>query len=520
MDLPHEGKFYGKESAPKESFKLSTVKRGDIRSMVTSTGRITPVNTVKVGAQVSGNIKELYVDFNTTVKKDQIIALIDPAVYEAQVGQSKAQLTRAEIDLKESRHEIDVAEAGIKSAEAQLIAAKATFIEAELNYNRKKSLGNMVAPAELDTALAKRDNALSAVTVAEARVRTAKTQLKQALTKEEDSVAQITERKASLDLAEIKLQYCTIRSPINGVIISREVDVGQTLAASLQSPLLFTIAEDLTLMQVEVDVSEADVGRIQPGQVVIFTVDAFPEKNFTASAREVRNVATSIQNVVTYKIIADVANKDLLLRPGMTANVNIVTDEVKNVLKVPNGALRFKPQSTEPEEKQEKETPVREQALFKNAVKKIDLDAGQADALVKIIEQAGQKLKAVYSLPEADRDLKLAWKNFYTQVITDLYKHLREDQQGKFKVFVADLRQKAKQQNPNQGRPARVYVLDKTGRPRVVKIAAGITNDDETQIIEGKLAEGDKVIVGIEYAAAEQSGNSTSSIFSSFFKRR
>ena len=513
------GNYSGKDYGAKQSLKISTVKKGDIQSIVTSTGRLNPINTVRVGAQISGNIKEIYVDFNTRVKKDEIIALIDPAVYGAQVAQAKAQLLRAEAQLIESRKEIDAAAAGIKSAQAQLISAQATLKETELNYNRKSDLGGMVARSDLDSALAKRDNAHGAVKVAEARVLTAKAQFLRAVAQKEGSVALISERKAALDLAEIKHQYCTIRSPIDGEVISREVDVGQTIAASLHSPVLFSIAEDLTRMQVEVDVSEADVGRIAPGQTVVFTVDAFPEKKFSAKVREVRNEATSIQNVVTYKSIADVDNKELLLRPGMTANAGIITAEVKNILKVPNGALRFKPQLPENKEKSNKKTPVRERSIYKDTVKKINLDAGQSDALVTIIEQAGQKLKTVYALPEADRNLKLAWKDFYKQVLTNLYKILRKDQHEKFRALVAERRERGKQRRLYNGRPATVYVPDETGRPLAVKITVGITDDDETQVVDGELAEGDRVIVGIDYASASPR-NQNRNVFSSFFRRR
>ena len=513
------GKFYGKGEVSGKEFKLAKVSRGDIQAIVTSTGRLNPLNTVKVGTQVSGNIKEIYVDFNSLVKKDQVIALIDPAIYGAQVAQAKAQLLKARMQLLEKQKEIDAAEAGVKSAEAQLVSSRATLRDAELRYNRLLNLGNTVSRSDLDSAQARRDNDNGAVDVAKAKILTAEAQLRRVIAQKKGVEALIKERQAALDLVEIKHQYCTIKSPIDGVVISRDVDVGQTVAATLQSPVLFTIAEDLSRMQVEVDVSEADVGQIEAGQDVMFTVDAFQEKKFKATVREVRNVATNIQNVITYKIIADVHNEALLLRPGMTANVNIVVAKVKDVLKVPNGALRFKPPGEVGKAKPGKRPPIKERPFYKNTVKKVGLDAGQSEELVKIIKKAGQKLKAAYSLPEGERDVKQALQGFFTHVFTSLYKILREDQRGKFAAYVAEFKEGQKKRRRYKGRPARVYVPGEGGQPRVINITAGITNDDEIQVVEGDLKEGDGVIVGLLFNTNVKAKESRS-VFTTLFKRR
>ncbi|MCJ7687646.1 MAG: efflux RND transporter periplasmic adaptor subunit [Desulfobacteraceae bacterium] len=512
------GKFYRNGEASKQAFKLATVTEGSIQAIVTSTGQLNPLNTVKVGSQVSGNIKELYVDFNSPVKKDQVIALIDPAIYGAQVAQAKAQLLMARMQFEERQEDIQAAEAGVKRAEAQLNSSRATFRDAKLRYNRLAMLKDTVAKSDVDSAQAIRDSAKGAVDMANAGILTAKAQLMRAAAQKKGVEALIAERQAALNLTEIKLQYCTIQSPINGVVISRDVDVGQTVAATLQSPVLFTIAEDLARMQVEVDVSEADVGQIKAGQDILFTVDAFPEKKFRAKVREVRNVATNIQNVVTYKVVADVENDALLLRPDMTANVSIVVAKVDHVLKVPNGALRFKPPGEAEERKPEKKPSIRERPLYKNAVSKVGLDTVQSEALIKIIEQAGLKLKAVYALPEADRDVKLSWKTFYTQVFTNLYKILREDQYQRYRDYISELREARKKRDRYKGRSAKLYIPDESGEPKRLNITAGITDDDETQIIQGDLKVGDKVIVGLLFNAGERpkQGNNP---FSMFFKR-
>jgi HlyD family secretion protein len=514
------GKFYVKSEASRQEFKLAKVSRGDIQAIVTSTGRLSPLNTVKVGTQVSGNIKELSVDFNYIVKKDQVIALIDPAIYAAQVEQAKAELLMARMQLQERQKDIEAARASVKSAEAQLVSSKASFRDAELRYIRLAKLGDTVSKSDLDSAEARRDNDKGGVDASEAKILTAEAQLKRVISQEKGVAAMIQERQAALDLAEIKLQYCTIKSPINGVVISRDVDVGQTVAATLQSPVLFTIAEDLTRMQVEVDVSEADVGQIQAGQDVTFTVDAFQEKKFKARVREVRNVATNIQNVVTYKIIADVNNDDLLLRPGMTANVNIVVANVKDVLMVPNGALRFKPPGEAGgKASSAKRAPIRERAFYKDTVKKVGLDAAQSEELVKIIEQAGKKLKAVYELPEEERDPKQAWQGFFTQVFTSLHKILREDQRGKLSAYVAELREARKKRGLFKGHPAKVYIPDEDGRPRALNITAGVTNEDQTQVLLGDLNEGDTVITGLLLNAGGKAKESQS-FLTTLFNRR
>ncbi len=494
----------GGNGTHEQAFRLAPISRGSIKASVSSSGTLNPLNTVKVGSQVSGIIKELYADFNTVVRRDKVIALIDPAFYEAQLEQAKAQLLMAKAQDLENQRNILATEAAIDSARAQLNAAAATQREAELNYQRYQSLDKKeaISKSNLDAALAKRDNAQGALEMAEAQVKTAKANLNKSLAQKEGSKALIAQREAALHLAEIQLRYCTIQSPIDGIVISRQVDMGQTVAASLQSPILFTIAEDLSRMQVEADVSEADVGQIQPDQDVEFTVDAFPDKKFKAKVRQVRNAANSTQNVVTYTIVADVQNESLLLRPGMTANVTIIVAEVSDALKVPNAALRFKPPSESQAESTQKTVPIRERPTFKNAVEKIGLNAAQADQFEAFIKSAGAKLKAAYGLPEDQRDITQAWKNFYVEINQKLYGILRGDQYERFKVYIDDLKTTLEKRKSNKKlKPAKVYVLDEEGRPEVRNVMAGVTDETQTQILTEELKEGNNVIVGIAFDA-------------------
>lgn len=511
--------FLGNGEASKQAYRLAPIEKGNIKAIVSSTGTLNPINTVKVGSQVSGIIKEIYVDFNSPVEKDQVVALIDPAFYQAQLEQARAQVQIAMAQLQEGCRSITVAEAGVENAAAQVASAKATLKESELRYHRLSSLenGEIVAKSDLDAALAKRDNSRAAVEMAEAQVRSSKANLNRILAQQKGNEALIEQRKAALNLAGIQLRYCTIKSPISGVVIERHVDVGQTVAASLQSPTLFTIAEDLSSMQVEADVSEADVGQITAGQEVEFTVDAFPEQKFKAKVRQVRNSATSIQNVVTYKIIADVKNESLVLRPGMTANVNIVIAEVSDVLKAPNAAFRFKPPGEVKEGSTQRIPPVRERQSFKYTVEKIGLDGQQVDAYAEIVEEADAKLKQVYSLPEGERDLPTAWRNYFTEIGRNLYQILKPDQYGRFGEYIKDLRARGEKRRQDKLRRAKVYVLDEAGQPEAVDIMAGISDETQTQIVSEEIKEGEKVIIGLDLSGRAK--NKKSNIFSSIMKR-
>jgi HlyD family secretion protein len=283
-------------------FKTEKVARGDIRASVTATGTMSAVVTVLVGTQVSGTIKQLLVDFNSIVKKGQLLAQIDPAIFQAQVEQANANLQSSL--------------ANVEKSEAALQDAKRT-----LERNKTLFARNFIARSDLDTS---ETNYLSA----QAQLNVTKAQVEQA--------------RAALQLANTNLQYTRIMSPVDGMVISRNVDIGQTVAASFQTPTLFNIAQDLTRMQIDTNVDEADIGRIQMGQPVQFSVDAYPDTLFRGKVSEIRNAPTTIQNVVTYTVVIKVDNPEFKLKPGMTANVSIITATREGVLKIPNAALRFK----------------------------------------------------------------------------------------------------------------------------------------------------------------------------------
>jgi HlyD family secretion protein len=293
-------KFTGKTGP---SYEFSKVEKGRIAPRVTATGTLSALVTVQVGAQVSGRIQELSADYNVAVKKGQTIAKIDPQLFEASLENAKANWV---------------------SAQGSLVRAQVQAQDAERQFKRNKDLleRKLVAQADVDTLEANWQAAVANIDVMKGNLAQAKAQWHQ---------------------AEVNLDYTTIISPINGTVISRNVDVGQTVAASLSAPTLFVIAEDLQRMQVDTNVAEADVGKLEPGMKATFTVDAFPNERFKGTVRQVRNAPQTVQNVVTYDAVIDVENPELKLKPGMTANVTFVWADRQDVLKVSNAAIRFKP---------------------------------------------------------------------------------------------------------------------------------------------------------------------------------
>jgi HlyD family secretion protein len=297
------GYWYLKNQNQRLQYKTDKVQKGALSSQVIATGTVNPVTLVQVGSQVSGAIITLYADFNSVVRQGQVIARIDPALFQAKVDQGEADL---------------------KNARAVLEKEKTSLADNLRTLNRFKTLfqGELVAQTDLDQAQTKYDLSLSAIKTAQAQIETA---------------------QANLSSARTNLNYTTIRSPVNGTVVARNVDVGQTVAASLQAPTLFTIAQDLKEMQVDTNVDEADIGRVKVGQAATFTVDSYPGEPFSAQVSQVRNAPTTVQNVVTYDVVLRVKNSELKLKPGMTANVSLTIEEKEDVLKVPNAALRFKP---------------------------------------------------------------------------------------------------------------------------------------------------------------------------------
>lgn len=299
--------LFFKKSPPE--FRTALVERGSVVATVSATGTLNAVTTVQVGTQVSGTIQKLFVDYNSQVNKGQVIAQIDPAIFNSQVEQSQGNY---------------------KSAVANLAKAKALAADARRTLERNRQLlkDGIVSQGDYDTAETRYWEAGAAVKAAEGSV---------------------LQTSGAYQQAQTNLRYATIRSPVDGVVVSRNVDVGQTVAASFQTPTLFTIAQDLTKMQINTSVDEADIGKVKVGQPAVFNVDAYPEMQFRGVVSQVRIAPIVTQNVVTYDVVITVDNKDLRLKPGMTANVSIEVQRKDDVLKIPGAALRFKPVAADAE---------------------------------------------------------------------------------------------------------------------------------------------------------------------------
>ena len=284
-----------------QEYVTQKLQKGDITEKVTASGIINPISTVNIGTQVSGTIAEIFVDYNSKVAKDQLLAQIDPALFEATVAQRAAALN-------------------IAKAEVEVVKNDIVYYKKHLNRIKKLNSSQYSADKELESAQRDYNNAIVQLGLKE---------------------AQVSQAQAALNSAETELRYTKIISPVDGIVVSKEVEVGQTVAASFQTPTLFNVAEDLTKMQIEASVVEADIAKVEEGQTAEFSVDSFPDETFYGIVTQVRNNPVTTSNVVTYEVIIEIDNKNLKLKPGMTANVDIVTAQKQDVWLAPNQALRF-----------------------------------------------------------------------------------------------------------------------------------------------------------------------------------
>ena len=383
------GFYFWGDNTGTAQYLTARVDRGNLRNTVTATGTLQAVTTVQVGSQASGTISALYADFNSVVKKGQVVAQLDPSTSKAQVDQAQANLQQARASLAQAQAAVTNSRAGISDAQAKNLAAKSTVQNNQAGVSaseanvavlkaqqddalsllkQQESLlkAGVVAQRAYDVAmtayktaeakynqavaqlnqskLSEQSSASAGMASSQAAVEQSKAQLQQAQAQVQQNAAQVKQAEAALSLAQVNLSHTTITSPIDGIVVSRDVNVGQTVAASLSAPTLFTIANDLTQMQVIANIDQADIGLVEQAKSVKFTVDAFPGKDWDGKIQEMRLNPVNVQNVVTYNVVIDVSNPEQTLKPGMTANLTITIDERNNVLKVPNSALRFTPQ--------------------------------------------------------------------------------------------------------------------------------------------------------------------------------
>ena len=487
--------YAGNGSGP--SYRLAKVERGAIAAVVSASGTLQAVTTVQVGSQISGQIKEILVDFNTAVKRGQLLARIDPESFELKVRQAAADVEAART--AQLQRQSDAA-----AQRSQVLRAQITYQDAKTDLQRKESLvqKGFISPAELDKARYTEQGAAEAVRTTEAQVRSADAQVANA-------AATVKQREAALASARNDLEKTEITAPVNGVVISRQVDAGQTVAASLNTPTLFTIAEDLSKMQVAVAIDETDIGRIQPDQRVTFTVDAYPGRQFSGRVDQIRKSATTVQNVVTYTVIVATPNPDLRLVPGMTANVRIVSDSRENVLKVANAALRWRPAAAAGgTEAAPSGTPAPggnnagdAQARRQRLVEELKLDAAQSARLDEIFAEQRNRFAELRDLNDADRRQRS--ERMRAEVRQKISAILNVEQQKRYAEIVA-----AETGRTTAG-SGRVYTLV-DDKPREVALRTGLTDGNATEVVSGALAEGQEVIVGTQLPAASSPKAGTS----------
>lgn len=507
--------FYG-DRANAAEYMTARVERGNLRNTVTATGTLQAVTTVQVGSQASGTISALYADFNSTVKKGQIVAQLDPSVMQAQVQQARANLQQADAQLQSARAAVAQShagvaqsragitdaqakalaagtttqnqQAGVSAAEANVAVLKAQMDDAASFLRQEQTLlqSGVIAQREYETAQTSyktaearynqavaqlrmaqlsaqsasstgQTQAAAAVEQAQAQAQQSQGQVVGAQAQVQNAAAQVQQARAALQLAELNLSHTTITSPIDGVVVSRDVNVGQTVAASLSAPTLFTIAQDLTQMQVIANIDQADIGLVEQAKSVSFTVDAFPSEEFKGAIQQMRLNPVNVQNVVTYNVVIDVSNPEQKLKPGMTANLNITIDERNDVLKVPNSALRFTPQTTDGAQARAGGNSNGQRRQRQNA------DGAQANSAQPSDEANAQQqnnARAQFARP--------------TEPVL-----------------------------PGQMR--RVWVMGADGKPQARRIKIGLSDGSSTEVVEGDLREGEVVVTGQNVSASSTS---------------
>jgi HlyD family secretion protein len=482
----------GSDPAEAVQYRSTKVARGTITASVSATGTLNPVTSVQVGSQVSGQIREILVDYNSVVREGQLLARIDPQTFESRVRQAQA-------DLEAARAQVLTAKAGISAARAGLSRAQLNHADAKRDLDRKQQLIDraFISPAELDKARV-------AFNASGEDVKAAGAQLEVAQAQAGSTEAVVRQRQAQLAQAQIDLERTAIRAPVNGVVIKRSVDTGQTVAATLQSPELFVLARDLKDMQVDTSIDEAEVGKIREGQQASFTVDAFPGRSFSGDVLQVRKSATTVQNVVTYIVVVSARNPDLALVPGMTANVRIVTETRESVLKVPNAAMRFRPpdfrepggaqgagagnqaastgQTGSP---QPGGTLVR---LRESLITELKLNAEQQQQLDEILASMRGQFLALRNAAPAER-ARLSERN-RGELRERINAMLSPEQRSRYAELIARTAGK-------RSSTGRVFVLDETGQARPVTVRVGASDGSFTEVSGKEISEGSLVITGI-----------------------
>lgn len=496
--------YFSVERAP-QGYRLAKIERGNVVATVSATGTLNPVVSVQVGSQVSGQIKEIFVDYNSAVKAGDVIARIDPDSFALRVGQAMA-------DLEASRATALTQRANVAALQAEVSRAQVVLAEAERNYKRNQTLveKGFVSQAALETSQ-------SVVATAREGVKTAQAQRAVGEAQVRNGEALVKQRESQLAQAKVDLERTTIRAPVDGIVISRSVDAGQTVAASLQAPVLFLIARNLTDMQVEASIDESEIGRVAVGQNATFTVDSFPGRTFRGKITQVRKAALVVQNVVTYVAIISAPNPDLSLLPGMTTNVRITVANRDQVLRLPNAALRYRPPGSSPPTKGQKgekgvkgqKPPAQEgeraggqgAATRERLTRELGLSTEQQAQLEAIQKATAGKIAAVAADDPAQRKKEIA--RLRAQARSEISAILTDEQRERYEALAAEQRGVAT-------RRGTVWVSDGKREPKAVNVRLGISDSSFTELLGGELKEGDTVIIGSAGAGATRGGAKSS----------
>jgi HlyD family secretion protein len=461
-------------------YRVAKVERGPLSAVVVASGTLNATTTVQVGSQISGQVKEIFADFNTPVKKDQVIARIDPATFELRVNQARADLDSAE-------GAVAVARAGLAAQQAELGRVKVTLADAQRDVERKKSLVDkkFISPADLDKAVVVLDTTREQLKAVQAQINVSEAQVASAR-------AAVKQRESLLKQAQVDLERTIIRAPVDGTVILRNVDAGQTVAASLQAPVLFTIAQDLRDMQVEAAIDEADVGRLRVGMPASFAVDAFPRRNFGGEIKQIRKSPQNVQNVVSYTVVISAANPDLALLPGMTANVRIAVENRTNALKIPNAALRFRPAGTADIRAPADAPP--QQALgqgaqeFRNRIQQeLKPSEAQQAQLEEIYSESRQKFARMRDM-KGDGNRRKEAERIRAETNARIAEILSPEQRPAWERLLAESGARG------QSTAGRVYVLE-NGEPKPTEVRLGLSDGMSTEVVSG-LKDGMEVIIG------------------------
>ena len=516
--VAYAGLSNGEQQA--STYRMAKVERGSILKSVSASGELSSVVTVQVGSEISGQVSALNVDFNSEVTAGQVIARIDPENFEARLRQAKAEHSVAKATVltktaavSQSTANVANARAALVAAQANMAGAKVTTANLKLDFERKKKLRDrgVVAVSSIDKARAAWQVAAQQVNSAKAQELAARSTVNARLAQVQMAKAEIVhanavveQKIAAVSVAEVSLDNTFIRSPVDGVVIGRDVDVGQTVAASLQAPTLFTIAQDLSKMEVKTNIDEADIGQITPGQTATFTVDSFTGREFSGTVTQIRKKPQNVQNVVTYTVVISADNADLKLLPGMTANVQVKVSDRPNALKIPNAAFRFNPPGVAPATSRgggsfkgggkgksrggKARRIAQANARLDRLAKQLDLTDDQKGQVQQINRGIFQQIRSLRQGGTRGSEFQKAIQQIRGQVTTEISTLLDPKQRLMYLAIVGE-----RQRNPVAR--ARVWVLEE-GKPKQAVVFIGVGDGKFTEVVRGDIKEGREVVIG------------------------